>query len=130
MEFWIIYICWSIEQVLLFVTVLACCATTTLIILFHLVRLTYKSYFFSQRTIFFSHNKSTNSTFSYSLSAKRTGQWSAAWRMGASESSASKSAAPDNWMEWGKVMLLGLWTAHSHHKWTKRLFGSLQLLRI
>ena len=38
------------------------------------VRLAYKSYFFSQRTIFFSHNKSANSTFSHGLSAKRTGQ--------------------------------------------------------
>ena len=38
------------------------------------VRLVYKPYFFSQRTIFFSHNKSANGTFSYGLSAKRTGQ--------------------------------------------------------
>ena len=30
--------------------------------------LTYKSYFFSQRTIFFSHTKSANSTFSHDLS--------------------------------------------------------------
>ena len=36
------------------------------------IRLAYKSYFFSQRTIFFSHNKSANSTFSHGLSAKRT----------------------------------------------------------
>ena len=40
----------------------------------HYVRLAYKLYFFSQRTIFFSHNKSANSTFSHDLSAKRTGQ--------------------------------------------------------
>ena len=36
------------------------------------VRLAYKPYFSSKRIIFFSHNKSTNSTFSHSLSAKRT----------------------------------------------------------
>jgi len=35
------------------------------------VRLAYKPYFFSQRTVFFSHNKSANSTFSHDLSAKR-----------------------------------------------------------
>jgi hypothetical protein len=56
--------------------------------------------------------------------------WSAAWRMGASEYSASRSVAPYNWMEWGKVMLLGLCTAQNHHKWTKGMFGSLPLLRI
>ena len=41
------------------------------------VRLAYKQYFFSQRTIFFSHNKSTNNTFRHDLSAERTGhqQW-------------------------------------------------------
>ena len=44
------------------------------------VRLAYKPYFFTQRTIFFSHNKSTNSTFSHGLSAKRTGQRSASLR--------------------------------------------------
>ena len=38
------------------------------------VRLAYMMYFFSQRIIFFSHNKSTNSTSSHGLSAKRTGQ--------------------------------------------------------
>jgi len=32
----------------------------------------YKPYFFSQRTVFFSHNKSINSTFSHVLSTKRT----------------------------------------------------------
>jgi len=32
--------------------------------------LVYKPYFFSQRTIFFSHNKSANSIFSHGLSAK------------------------------------------------------------
>jgi len=37
------------------------------------VRLAYKPYFFSQRTIFFSHNKLANSTFSHGLSAKRIG---------------------------------------------------------
>ena len=37
------------------------------------IRLAYKPYFFSQRTVFFSHNKSANSTFSHGLSAKRTG---------------------------------------------------------
>jgi len=31
------------------------------------VRLAYKPYFFNQRTLFFSHNKSTNSTFSHGL---------------------------------------------------------------
>ena len=40
------------------------------------VRLTYKLYFFSQRIIFFSHNKLVNNTFSHSLSAKQTGQTS------------------------------------------------------
>ena len=39
----------------------------------HPIRLAYKPYFFSQRTVFFSHNKSVNSTFSHGLSAKRTG---------------------------------------------------------
>ena len=34
----------------------------------------YKPYFFSQLTVFFSHNKSANGTFSHGLSAKRTGQ--------------------------------------------------------
>jgi len=34
------------------------------------VRLAYKPYFFSQRTIFFSHNKSANGIFSHGLSAK------------------------------------------------------------
>jgi len=33
--------------------------------------LAYKPYFFSQRTIFFSHTKSANSTFSHGLSAKQ-----------------------------------------------------------
>ena len=37
------------------------------------VRLAYKTYFFSQRTVFFSHNKSVNSIFSHGLSAKQTG---------------------------------------------------------
>ena len=37
-------------------------------------RLAYKPYFFSQLTVFFSHNKSANNTFSHGLSAKRTGQ--------------------------------------------------------
>ena len=37
------------------------------------VHLAYKPYFFSQRTVFFSHNKSANSAFSHGLSAKRTG---------------------------------------------------------
>jgi hypothetical protein len=31
--------------------------------------------FFSVGTVFFSHNKSANSTFSYGFSAKRTGQY-------------------------------------------------------
>ena len=35
------------------------------------VRLAYKPYFFCQRIWFFSHNKSTNSTFGHILSAKR-----------------------------------------------------------
>ena len=38
------------------------------------VRLSYKLYFFSQRIVFFSHNKSVNSTFNHGLSAKRTVQ--------------------------------------------------------
>ena len=33
--------------------------------------LAYKPYFFSQRIIFFSHNKSANSTFSHDLSVKQ-----------------------------------------------------------
>jgi len=33
--------------------------------------LAYKTYFFSQRTVFFSHTKSVNSTFSHNLSAKQ-----------------------------------------------------------
>ena len=37
------------------------------------VCLIYKPYFFNQRTIFFSHNKLVNSTFSHGLSAKRIG---------------------------------------------------------
>ena len=40
---------------------------------FHPVRLAYNPYFFSERIVFFSHNKSANSTFSHGLSAKRTG---------------------------------------------------------
>ena len=36
------------------------------------VRLAYKPYFFNQQTIFFSHNKLANSTFSHDLSIKRT----------------------------------------------------------
>ena len=39
-------------------------------ILLFTVRLAYKPYFFSQRTVFFSHNKSTNGTFSHGLLAK------------------------------------------------------------
>jgi hypothetical protein len=34
----------------------------------------YKLYFFSQRTVFFSHNKSANSTFSHGFSAKQIGR--------------------------------------------------------
>jgi len=36
--------------------------------IYGLVRLAYKPYFFNQRTIFFSHNKSVNSTLSHGLS--------------------------------------------------------------
>ena len=36
------------------------------------VRLAYKPYFFSQRIVFFSHNKSANNTFGHGLSTKRT----------------------------------------------------------
>jgi hypothetical protein len=36
------------------------------------VRLSYKPYFFNERTLFFSHNKSANNTCSHGLSAKRT----------------------------------------------------------
>jgi len=39
---------------------------------FRPVRLAYKPYFFGQRTVFFSHNKAANGTFSHDLSAKRT----------------------------------------------------------
>jgi len=35
-------------------------------------RLSYEPYYFSERTIFFSHNKSANSTFSHGFSAKQT----------------------------------------------------------
>ena len=38
------------------------------------VRSAYKPYFFSQQTVFFSRNKSANSTSSHGLSVKRTGQ--------------------------------------------------------
>ena len=38
------------------------------------VRLSYKLYFFSQRIVFFSHNKSVNGTFNHGLSAKQTAQ--------------------------------------------------------
>ena len=37
-----------------------------------LVCLSYEPYYFSERTVFFSHNKSANSTFSHDFSAKRT----------------------------------------------------------
>ena len=37
------------------------------------VRLAYKPYFFGQQTLFFSHNKSANNTFSHGLSVNRTG---------------------------------------------------------
>ena len=37
------------------------------------IHLSYETYFFSERILFFSHNKSANSTFSHGLSAKRTG---------------------------------------------------------
>jgi hypothetical protein len=36
------------------------------------IRLSYKPYFFSERTVFFSHNKSANNTSNHGLSAKRT----------------------------------------------------------
>jgi len=36
------------------------------------VRLSYEPYYFSERTVFFSHNKSANSTFSHGFSAKQT----------------------------------------------------------
>jgi len=38
------------------------------------IRLAYNLYFFSHRTVFFSHHKSANSTFSHDLLAKRKGQ--------------------------------------------------------
>ena len=41
------------------------------IVLFVWACLTYKPYFFSQRTLFFSHTKSANSTFSHDLSVKQ-----------------------------------------------------------
>ena len=37
------------------------------------VRLAYQSYFFSEITVFSSHNKSTNNTFQHGFSVKRTG---------------------------------------------------------
>jgi len=41
------------------------------------IRLSYEPYFFSERTVFFSHNKSENNTFQHGLSTKRTGpEWS------------------------------------------------------
>ena len=39
------------------------------------IRSAYKSYFFSQQIIFFSHNKSANNIFSHNLSAKRAEHW-------------------------------------------------------
>ena len=36
------------------------------------VRLSYESYYFSERTVFFSHDKSANNTFRHGFSAKRT----------------------------------------------------------
>jgi len=38
-----------------------------------LVRLFYELYYFSKRTVFFSHNKSANNTVSHGFSANRTG---------------------------------------------------------
>ena len=46
---------------------------------YRLICLAYKPYFFSQWTIFFSHDKSANSTFRHGLSAKRTGQKTFVW---------------------------------------------------
>ena len=37
------------------------------------VRLSYEPYYFSERTMFFTYNKSANNTFSHDFSAKRTG---------------------------------------------------------
>jgi len=37
------------------------------------IRWSYEPYYFSERTIFFSHNKLANSTFSHGLLAKRRG---------------------------------------------------------
>jgi len=39
----------------------------------HPIHFAYKTYFFNQRTVFFFHNKSANSTFSHGLLAKWTG---------------------------------------------------------
>ena len=47
------------------------CSVSGAIALFAWACLTYKPYFFSQRTVFFSHTKSANSTFSHDLSAKQ-----------------------------------------------------------
>ena len=50
------------------------CASTHfnfLLLPVHLGLFAYKPYFFSQRTIFFSHTKSANNTFSNGLSAKQ-----------------------------------------------------------
>ena len=54
--------------------------TRTLFFYARPVRLAYKPYFFSQRTVFFSQNKSANSTFSHGLSAKRIGPVEGIWR--------------------------------------------------
>jgi hypothetical protein len=40
--------------------------------LFNPVHLSCEPYYFSERTVFFSHNKSANSIFSHDFSAKRT----------------------------------------------------------
>ena len=54
------------------ITLTVPCNIKLLFVLFVWAYLAYKPYFFNQRTVFFSHNKSTNSTFSHDLSAKQT----------------------------------------------------------
>ena len=43
------------------------------------VRLSYEMYYFSERTMFFSHNKSVNSIFNHDFLSKRTGSMPMKW---------------------------------------------------
>jgi len=66
-------LCWPDYQARSTTTRKASCPRETCA-LFAWACFAYKSYFFSQRIIFFSPNKSGISTFSHGLSDKRTGQ--------------------------------------------------------